>query len=117
MADRPLRPAIHRCLGEPLPHQQANRTQAHPQVPEGFDSVDMRHRNNMRYCTPFPVLIPRLRAGCLRDTHPFAMLIGPTEVNPLAFDLHVLSVPLAFVLSQDQTLRGHNLFLLFYFYG
>ncbi len=29
VADRPLRPAKDRCLGEPLPHQQANLTQAH----------------------------------------------------------------------------------------
>jgi hypothetical protein len=28
VADRPLRPAIDRCLGEPLPHQLANPTQA-----------------------------------------------------------------------------------------
>ena len=29
MADRPLRPAIDRRLGELLPHQLANLTQAH----------------------------------------------------------------------------------------
>ena len=32
MADRPLRPATRRRLGEPLPHQQANRTQAVPKA-------------------------------------------------------------------------------------
>ncbi len=26
-------------------------------------------------------------------------------LSPLPFDLHVLSLPLAFILSQDQTLR------------
>src|SRR5260370_12322643 len=30
VADHPLRPAIDRRLGEPLPHQQANRTRANP---------------------------------------------------------------------------------------
>ena len=30
VADHPLRPAIHRSLGEPLPHQQANGTRTHP---------------------------------------------------------------------------------------
>src|SRR3954468_7499436 len=30
VADRPLRPATHRRLGEPLPHQQANGPRAHP---------------------------------------------------------------------------------------
>ena len=29
VADHPLRPATHRRLGAPLPHQQANRTRAH----------------------------------------------------------------------------------------
>ena len=29
MADRPLRPAKDRRLGEPLPHQQANQVRAH----------------------------------------------------------------------------------------
>ena len=30
---------------------------------------------------------------------------GPEGPPPLPFDLHVLSLPLAFILSQDQTLR------------
>ncbi len=38
-----------------------------------------------------------------RDTHPSATLISSEE--PFAFDLHVLGVPPAFVLSQDQTLK------------
>ena len=33
-ADRPLRPANDRRLGEPLPHQQANHTQAAPKAPK-----------------------------------------------------------------------------------
>jgi hypothetical protein len=32
----------------------------------------------------------------------------------LPLDLHVLSLPLAFILSQDQTLRCKNLFLLYF---
>ncbi len=32
VADHPLRPANHRRLGRPLPHQQANGTRAHPQT-------------------------------------------------------------------------------------
>ena len=57
----------------------------------------------MRYYHPFPEAIPRLKAGCSRVTHPSA-----TKLNKQAcltpFDLHVLGVPPAFVLSQDQTL-------------
>src|SRR5947209_17461745 len=33
VADHPLRPATDRRLGERLPHQLANRPQAHPQAP------------------------------------------------------------------------------------
>src|SRR5574340_1438243 len=33
VADRPLRPATDRRLGRLLPHQPANRPQAHPQAP------------------------------------------------------------------------------------
>jgi hypothetical protein len=50
------------------------------------------------------VLIPESRAGYSRVTHPFAT--NPEEQAPLSsFDLHVLSTPPAFILSQDQTLR------------
>nr|ABC25210.1 conserved hypothetical protein [uncultured marine bacterium Ant4D3] len=35
MADHPLRPARDRRLGEPLPHQLANLTQAH-QIAKGL---------------------------------------------------------------------------------
>ena len=38
LAGHPLRPANDRRLGERLPHQQANHTQAAPKPPEGFDS-------------------------------------------------------------------------------
>src|SRR4051812_23384705 len=41
-------------------------------------------------------------AGCSRVTHPFAARV-PRRAFPL--DLHVLSTPPAFVLSQDQTLQ------------
>jgi hypothetical protein len=45
-------------------------------------------------------------AGCPRVTHPFAGFPS-AGLPPLRFslDLHVLSTPPAFVLSQDQTLR------------
>ena len=33
MTDHPLRPVTRRRLGEPLPHQQADRPRAHPEVP------------------------------------------------------------------------------------
>ena len=42
-----------------------------------------------------------------RVTHPSA-----TPVLLRAFDLHVLSLPPAFVLSQDQTLKLNEIFVL-----
>ena len=50
------------------------------------------------------MLIPESGAGYSRVTHPFAT--DPEEQAPLSpFDLHVLSTPPAFILSQDQTLH------------
>ena len=57
----------------------------------------------MRYYHPFPEAIPRLKAGCSRVTHPSATKNQKQALNS-PFDLHVLGVPPAFVLSQDQTL-------------
>ncbi len=39
-----------------------------------------------------------------RDTHPSATKVTGASTGP-SFDLHVLSMPPAFVLSQDQTLK------------
>ena len=93
MADRPLRPATDRRLGKPLPHQQANRTQAAPKAPEGFE--------------------PQLICGISPSFPGLSPTSGhvPTRYSPVRRchywprDLHVLSMPPAFALSQDQTLR------------
>ena len=44
-------------------------------------------------------------AGCPRITHPFATNPHHHKDSASSFDLHVLSTPPAFVLSQDQTLH------------
>ena len=49
------------------------------------------------------MVIPLYKAGYLRVTHPFA-----TTYRSKSFHLHVLGMPPAFILSQDQTLL--NLF-------
>ena len=41
MAVHPLRPAMDRRLGEPLPHQPANQTRVHPVPPEFFTQGDV----------------------------------------------------------------------------
>ena len=53
----------------------------------------------MRYYPSFPMVIPLYKAGYLRVTHPFA-----TIYRNKSFHLHVLGMPPAFILSQDQTL-------------
>ena len=60
----------------------------------------MPDARSMRYYPAVGPAIPRKRAGRSRVTHPFA-----GRGLPHALDLHVLSTPPAFVLSQDQTLH------------
>ena len=48
-----------------------------------------------------------MRADCIRVTHPYDTL-GTILLSFLPFVLHVLGLPLAFILSQDQTL--HSIF-------
>ena len=73
-----------------------------------FSHCAMRHRALMRHYQPFPAAIPLCEAGYPRVTHPSATQSFnlPSENFRLnaSFDLHVLSTPPAFILSQDQTL-------------
>ena len=57
----------------------------------------------MRYYQPFPAAIPLYEAGYPRVTHPSATNSEKQALHR-PFDLHVLSTPPAFILSQDQTL-------------
>ena len=100
MAGHPLRPATRHSLGEPLPHQLADRPRAPLKAPEGFLLQETPLEDRMRYYPAVGPAIPRIEVGCSRVTHPFA---GEVLLPPL--DLHVLSTPPAFVLSQDQTLQ------------
>ena len=62
----------------------------------------------------FPPAIRRDGVGCIRVAHPSATLAPPK--GSLPSDLHVLGLPLAFILSQDQTLRCTIVFF-FLFYS
>ena len=57
----------------------------------------------------FPPVIPHSKAGSSRVTHPSATKkhnpLDESSVIRSPFDLHVLSTPPAFILSQDQTLN------------
>ncbi len=100
MADRPLRPATHRRLGRPLPHQQANGPRAHLDA-EAEASFPLAGTSGIS-----PSFLGLSRSS-RQVTH---VLLTRSRLCPRAspgssLHLHVLSTPPAFVLSQDQTLR------------
>ena len=112
MAVHPLRPATHRRLGEPLPHQQANRAWSHfraegPKIPT-FLSL---HQEVLWSYQVLPTLssgYPRPRGRLTKYYSPVRRCTCfPKETFPL--DLHVSTTPPAFVLSQDQTLQLNGL--------
>ncbi len=111
MADHPLRPATRLRLGRPLPYQLPDRTQAPPEaagpvsrVPT-FIPTDRSPSGHMGYYPRFREAIPLFGAGYLRVTHPFAAIPLRAKPQTGSLDLHALSTPPAFTLSQDQTLQ------------
>ena len=56
MADRPLRPATRRCLGGPLPRQQADRPRAPPEAKKHFFTKPCGSMKVSGISTGFPVL-------------------------------------------------------------
>ena len=68
-----------------------------------FSHCIMRCCALMRFYQPFPAAIPLYEAGYPRVTHPSATNSEEQALHR-PFDLHVLSTPPAFILSQDQTL-------------
>ena len=106
MAVRPLRPATDRRLGEPLPHQLANRTRAPLQAPglavPSFDHRSSKNRMSCGISPPFGRLSPTQR----QITHALLTRLPLySGRSPFTFDLHVLGTPPALILSQDQTLK------------
>src|SRR5213075_1406047 len=94
-------------LGEPLPHQLADRPRGHQEAP-GCPGFDVELMSTLVTCginSPFGELSPTSRQipHVLRTLTPLDLLCIATKQVP--FDLHVLSTPPAFVLSQNQTLR------------
>ena len=103
VGDRPLRSPTHRRLGGPSPRLQSNGTHARPPPRLRLAPWEMPPKGNIRHYPAFPPAIPGRGVGCIRVTHPSATLNPPKGILP--YDLHVLGLPLAFILSQDQTLR------------
>ena len=100
MAGHPLRPATRRRLGRPLPHQQADRPRAHP-TPQKLSTTP--HKSMV--LSGIRPSFPGLSRSAGQITH--VLLTRSPLIHPKAssFDLHVLSTPPAFVLSQNQTLQ------------
>ena len=107
MGDKPLSSPRHRRLGKPLPYQLANVTHAHP-IPSKLSLIS--HAKNQSYgvLVEFSLRYPPVK-GRLHTRY------APVRRSPprycylaLPLDLHVLSLPLAFILSQDQTLHCKN---------
>ena len=84
---------MDRRLGRPLPHQLPNPTRADPKA------INLSPEGHIRYYSQFPEAIPYLWAR----SH--ALLTRPPLTPKGPLDLHVLGLPPAFVLSQDQTLK------------
>lgn len=71
-----------------------------------LNTFPTRHASSwsIQHYHPFPRAILEHGAGWSRITHPFATLTNQ-QAGQIPFDLHVLSTPPAFILSQNRTLH------------
>ncbi len=111
VGDRALTPPTRHSLGGPLPHQLADRPRAHPKA---SDCSDFNIKESPLFVTyginpPFGGLSRSFGqvAHVLLTLAPLNNVCIATFIAP--FDLHVLSTPPAFVLSQNQTLQKESL--------
>ena len=107
MAVQPLSPATDRRLGGPLPHQLANQTRGHLSAINLWHSdhaIKMRHAVLAVVSNCCPPLKGRFLTRYSPVRHCPLNQLSENSVIRFSFDLHVLSTPPAFVLSQDQTL-------------
>ena len=112
MGGNPLRTPRHRRLGEPLPLQLPNVTHAYP-LPTNlylkYHAVSQNYGVLIRVSSGYPPVKGKLH------TRYAPVRRSPASEDLLPLDLHVLSLPLAFILSQDQTLRcNYFLYLIFF---
>src|SRR5688500_6683386 len=98
----PLSPATRRILVGPLPHQQADRPRAHP-PPKKLSTTTSCEGLSYRVLATVSGGYPQVKGRLLTCYSPVRRSSTPEGAFPL--DLHVLSTPPSFVLSQDQTLR------------
>ena len=107
---QPLSPPIHRRLGEPLPHQLSNGPHVYllPINLYSHTHASLRNYTVLARLSPcYPIVRGKLHtcyAPVRRSPPKYCYLALP-------LDLHVLSLSLAFILSQDQTLHCYLQFL------
>ena len=107
MAGQPLSPATDRRLGGPLPRQLSNQTRGHLSAINLWhsdDAIRMRHAVLAAVSSCCPPLKGRFLTRYSPVRHCPLNQLSENSVIRFSFDLHVLSTPPAFVLSQDQTL-------------
>ena len=103
-AGRPLRPATRLRLGGPLPRQLADRPRTHLEA-SGLAVPNFSLPTTSGISPAFAELF-RTSRQMIHVLRTLAPLLTPNiATGNQAFDLHVLSTPPAFVLSQNQTLR------------
>ena len=105
VADHPLKPAMRHCLGKPLPHQLTDAIQT-DLLAKKLSQFNLSQKGIFGINHRFQWLSQTKRhvIYTLLTRSPLVSIIASYYLLP--FDLHVLSTPPAFTLSQDQTL--HN---------
>ena len=105
---------MDRRLGGPLPLQLANQTRVHLIPPEFFTpyhAVLCAYAVLAVISNCYPPVWGRLPTRYSPVRHSVTRKIIPKKsISGASFDLHVLSTPPAFILSQDQTLWLKMLF-------
>ena len=112
MAVHSLKPATDRRLGGPLPHQLANQTRVHLAPPEFstlYHAILCAYAVLAVVSNCYPPVQGRLPTRYSPVRHSVTFLASKKSAS---FDLHVLSTPPAFILSQDQTLKFKCLILI-----
>ena len=95
---------LRRQLTKPLPYQLTNRTHAHllpPEFSSYNDAIKWPYGVLFQISLGYPPVEGRLHTRYA----PVRRSSAKCKHFLLPLDLHVLSLPLAFILSQDQTLR------------
>jgi hypothetical protein len=100
--DHPLRPGMRQSLGRPLPHQLADTIKPHP-LAINLSRLTFWQEGVWGISSRFQLLSPTKGqvSYILLTRAPLTKVASYFD----PFDLHVLSTPPAFTLSQDQTLH------------